>query len=177
MARLNVHMDFPSPSSEPIDLPTLTLNGGAGSNGLLNANDVSSPTSDGGAGANIPSQDSTDCMQPTHDQLVADPAWWALEIIPLPFNWQDKNCVMAQEVGVRTYYYYLSHLKKLTICVVRFHMGRGRYVQQGTPLMFHESVQLRMANTALSIHLERSSRLGRKSTSHDDLSSRASLFP
>jgi len=129
MARLNVHMDFPSPSSEPIDLPTLTLNGGAGSNGLFNANDVSSPTSDGGAGANIPSQDSLDCMQPTHDQLVADPAWWALEIIPLPFNWQDKNCVWRKKW--------------------EFHMGRGRYVQQGTPLMFHESVQLRMANTAL----------------------------
>ena len=32
---------------------------------------------------------------------------------------------------------------------VRFHLGRGRYMQQGTPVLFHESVQLRMANTTL----------------------------
>lgn len=114
MARFNVHMDFPTPSSEPVDLPMLTLNGGAagsnGKGGQFSADDVASPVSDnggdgsgvgvgtgtgGGAGGTspAPSQDSLDCMQPTHDQLVASPVWWLLEIIPLPFSWQDKKCV------------------------------------------------------------------------------------
>ena len=30
-----------------------------------------------------------DVVQPTHDQLKANPAWWILEIIPTSYTYQD----------------------------------------------------------------------------------------
>ncbi|KLO14758.1 hypothetical protein SCHPADRAFT_850596 [Schizopora paradoxa] len=143
LKKLNVVLeDIVIPITTP-EVPTLTLNGGAGGKGHFKQEDVASPVSDGnasdsgtgigGTSTSSPSpsqdQDNLDCMQVTHDQLVADPAWWLLEIIPLPFSWQDKSCQWRRKW--------------------EFHLGRGRYVQDGSPLLFHESVKTRMGNAAL----------------------------
>lgn len=36
--------------------------------------------------------DALDAVQPLHDALVADPAWWLLEILPMESKYQDANC-------------------------------------------------------------------------------------
>ena len=37
--------------------------------------------------------DALDAVQPLHDALVAEPAWWLLEILPMESKYQDANCV------------------------------------------------------------------------------------
>lgn len=102
MAKLNVQFQMSSgnPTMLPIASPAKpTSNGDANVNGIVGGEkgaNVDASASNGNAGA-IPNPDSEDCMQPIHDQLVALPAWWLLEIIPLPFSWQDKNCVWKKK--------------------------------------------------------------------------------
>jgi hypothetical protein len=37
--------------------------------------------------------DSTDALDPLHDALRSNILWWLLEIIPLPYSFQDMNNV------------------------------------------------------------------------------------
>lgn len=112
MERLNVKpsLDFaaapPSPPS----------NGSTQSNSLLSADDISA--------------DKHDALQPLHDQLSAQPLWWILEVIPMPFTWQDKLGVWRKKW--------------------KFHLGSGRYVNQDEELLFHESVRIRMQDKTLN---------------------------
>lgn len=41
--------------------------------------------------------DSTDALEPLHDELKLNPLWWLLEIIPLQFSWQDAQGVWHRE--------------------------------------------------------------------------------
>ncbi|EJC98129.1 uncharacterized protein FOMMEDRAFT_114985 [Fomitiporia mediterranea MF3/22] len=67
--------------------------------------------------------------KPLHDELRLDPLWWILELIPFPFTWQDAK----------------AKWHKKWEC----HLGRGRYVNTSGPLLFHETVRMRMNDTTL----------------------------
>ncbi|EIN07594.1 hypothetical protein PUNSTDRAFT_103627 [Punctularia strigosozonata HHB-11173 SS5] len=75
-------------------------------------------------------QDEADALAPNgvHDELKAIPAWWLLEIIPLPIRYQDKEGVWK---------------KKWT-----FHLGRGRVINDPAP-NFHVTVKARVQDTSL----------------------------
>jgi uncharacterized protein (DUF2235 family) len=72
--------------------------------------------------------DNEDAVQPIHDQLVENPIWWLLEIVPLHYTWQD-----AHNVWHRNY---------------TFHLGKGREVLDVNPY-FHSSVKKRMETAKL----------------------------
>ena len=73
--------------------------------------------------------DAADAVKPLHDELALMPIWWILEVIPLSFSWQDK-------LG--------QWHKKLEL-----HLGRGRYKNDTDPLLFHETVRIRMTDASL----------------------------
>ena len=33
--------------------------------------------------------DSTDALEPLHDELQVNYLWWLLEVIPFPYSWED----------------------------------------------------------------------------------------
>lgn len=41
--------------------------------------------------------DNVDSAQPVHDELKMMPLWWLLEIIPLPYAWQDAQGVWRKK--------------------------------------------------------------------------------
>lgn len=43
--------------------------------------------------------DAVDAVQPLHDGLVSEPAWWLLEILPMESQYQDANCVWHTTYG------------------------------------------------------------------------------
>lgn len=73
--------------------------------------------------------DKLDSTMPLHDELRIEPIWWILELVPLPFTWQDAAGVW--------------HSKW------RLHLGKGRYVNHTGPLLFHETVRTRMSDASL----------------------------
>lgn len=76
--------------------------------------------------------DCVDALKPLHDDLVSlplAPAWWLLEIIPFGFSWQDRFGVWHKKWEM--------------------HLGRGRYKNDTDPLLFHETVRVRMADASL----------------------------
>ncbi|KAL5520131.1 hypothetical protein ACEPAG_1791 [Sanghuangporus baumii] len=73
--------------------------------------------------------DEVDATKPLHDELRLMPIWWTLEIIPLPFSWQDAKGVWHKKW--------------------EFHLGRGRSVDHIGPLLFHKTVQMRMNDASL----------------------------
>lgn len=73
--------------------------------------------------------DHADAMKPLHDDLVRFPAFWILEFIPFVFSWQDR--------------FGAWHSKW------EMHLGRGRYKNDTDPLLFHETVRIRMADASL----------------------------
>ncbi|KAJ7643717.1 hypothetical protein FB45DRAFT_280795 [Roridomyces roridus] len=70
----------------------------------------------------------TDAAQPLYDELKTNPAWWALEVLPLPWSVQDEQGVWHWKFGL--------------------HLGKGRTVVDAQP-KFHYTVKARMANEAL----------------------------
>jgi len=88
-------------------------------------------TSENGSTAADPPTKDHNYTQPTHDQLVAQPLWWLLEIVPTSFSWQDKKNVWHSTWS--------------------FHLGKGRYVPEEKP-MFHESVQKRIEDSSLKYY-------------------------
>ncbi|KAH8114493.1 hypothetical protein DFH11DRAFT_1594792 [Phellopilus nigrolimitatus] len=111
MARLNVHVCLPAPI---YFAPATSAVNGEDPGPQPSAKDATS--------------DATDAQQPLHNELRAKPLWWILEVIPLPFTWQDAAGAWHERW--------------------EFHMGRGRYVNTSGPLLFHETVKMRMADTA-----------------------------
>ncbi|KAL5482738.1 hypothetical protein ACEPAI_9332 [Sanghuangporus weigelae] len=73
--------------------------------------------------------DEVDATKPLHDELRIMPIWWTLEIIPLPFSWQDAKGVWHKKW--------------------EFHLGRGRSVDHTGPLLLHKTVQMRMNDASL----------------------------
>lgn len=105
----------------------------------INPTDITLPTSGSGEGNSLPApdpspeditSDTEDAAQPMYDALVKQPLWWLLEIIPLPFSWQNADGVWKKKW--------------------EFHLGRGRYVNEGQPLLFHKTVKIRMDDKQLT---------------------------
>lgn len=119
MLSLNVHIDLPVQQFFTLPVPTKSSSG----NGAPSS--VRTPAPDG----QDASLDKVDALEPTHDELKLKPVWWLLEVIPLPFSWQDVKGVWHRRW--------------------RANFGRGRYVNQSTPLLFHETVRVRMQDAAL----------------------------
>ncbi|KAH7925576.1 hypothetical protein BV22DRAFT_1064625 [Leucogyrophana mollusca] len=66
----------------------------------------------------------TSCaLAPLYDALQTDKLWWLLEIIPLPFAWQDDNGTWHKKWSI--------------------HLGKGRIVPYTKP-QFHHTVKERM---------------------------------
>ncbi|EJF63499.1 hypothetical protein DICSQDRAFT_154002 [Dichomitus squalens LYAD-421 SS1] len=68
-----------------------------------------------------------DALQPLHDQLTADPAWWLLEIIPLPYTITDATGKTSTKWWI--------------------HLGRGRTLPDNPK--FHITVKERMEDADL----------------------------
>ncbi|THH11156.1 hypothetical protein EW145_g852 [Phellinidium pouzarii] len=84
---------------------------------------------DGELSAEDASSDAVDASKPLHDELSLQPLWWVLEVIPLAFSWQDAKGIWHNKWEL--------------------HLGRGRYVKQTGPLLFHETVRIRMEDKTL----------------------------
>ncbi|KAG6830582.1 hypothetical protein H0H92_016033 [Tricholoma furcatifolium] len=67
--------------------------------------------------------DVDDAVDSLHDQLIAQPLWWILELLPTSFTWQD-------DAG----YWHRRY---------RINAGKGRRIPDPKPL-FHETVRTRM---------------------------------
>ena len=74
-------------------------------------------------------EDTEDATKPLYDGLRKQPLWWILEVIPLPFSWQDAEGQWHKRW--------------------KFHLGSGRYVNHTGPLLFHETVKVRMGDKEL----------------------------
>ncbi|KIK47266.1 hypothetical protein CY34DRAFT_74473 [Suillus luteus UH-Slu-Lm8-n1] len=83
----------------------------------------SSPLTDPPTTPSLPNPQTCDALAPLFDQLQLQKAWWLLEILPLPFRWQDA-------LGK-------WHTKW------RLHLGKGRDIPYQHP-NFHSSVKERM---------------------------------
>ncbi|KAH7909231.1 hypothetical protein BJ138DRAFT_1011235 [Hygrophoropsis aurantiaca] len=70
-----------------------------------------------------PSPANCNALAPLHDALVSDKLWWLLEIVPLPFAWQDENGTWHKKWSI--------------------HLGKGRIIPYKQP-KFHVSVKSRM---------------------------------
>ncbi|TDL22153.1 hypothetical protein BD410DRAFT_788855 [Rickenella mellea] len=73
--------------------------------------------------------DLTDSADPIHDELKLSPMWWMLEMIPLPYSWQDADGVWHKKWGI--------------------HKGKGRSIRDTQP-RFHTTVRERMMDSSLN---------------------------
>ena len=83
-----------------------------------------------------------DALEPMHDQLKANVLWWLLEIIPLSYEWQDKD----GEWHTAWRYVPLPGFRYHEGCLLMassINMGRGRKIYDQQPV-FHSSVKQRM---------------------------------
>ncbi|KAL6304319.1 hypothetical protein BKA93DRAFT_733275 [Sparassis latifolia] len=76
----------------------------------------------------LAAMDKVDALQPLHDELVSQPLWWLLEIVPLNCAWQDA-----------------AHKWHSTWSI---NLGRGRKIYEKIPL-FHVTVKERMEDKTL----------------------------
>jgi len=87
--------------------------------------------------------DDKDSLEPIHDELAKKKMWWVLEMLPLPFTWQDAQgdwhtdhwCVFSFELGL--------NLRSSSFALRSRHMGKGRNIVDPHP-NFHVTVQKRM---------------------------------
>ncbi|KAF5380658.1 hypothetical protein D9757_007007 [Collybiopsis confluens] len=107
-----------SPSSIPTSGPSKT-----------NTSTASEAASTGGNDSPWRALATLDASQPLDDQLVKDPAWWILEILPMRIRYQDASSVMHT-----TY---------------RWNLGRGRQIYGPNPY-FHITVKERLADKPLA---------------------------
>ncbi|KAF6748476.1 hypothetical protein DFP72DRAFT_916052 [Ephemerocybe angulata] len=66
--------------------------------------------------------DKADALEPIQDYLKKKPLWWALELMPMTYVWQDREGEWH--------------------CTWRWHLGKGRTVEDHHP-KFHETVRVR----------------------------------
>lgn len=111
MAKLNVHVSLPAPDF---------FLANSASNGSIPGTKPSEQDC---------AADTVDATKPLHNELRLQPMWWILELVPLPFSWQDASGKWHKKW--------------------EFHLGRGRYVDQMGPLLFHETVRIRMNDKSL----------------------------
>jgi len=69
-----------------------------------------------------------DAIQPIHDELQLNWAWWILEVLPLTYSYQDGKGKWHKKIG--------------------FHLAKGRRIPDINPC-FHESVQERINDATL----------------------------
>ncbi|KAG1748599.1 hypothetical protein EDB19DRAFT_1682574 [Suillus lakei] len=89
----------------------------------------STPPTDSPTTPSHPNPQTCNALAPLFDELQLQKAWWLLEILPLPFAWQDAHGKWHKKW--------------------RFHMGRGRAIPYQHP-NFHSSVKMRMDYTPLN---------------------------
>ena len=118
MSIMNVHVDLPPQSFFAAPIPS--------SSQPRNAPPTVQTPAPADRDASL---DKLDAVEPLHDELKLEPAWWLLEIIPFPFSWQDAKGNWHKRW--------------------RWNLGRGRYVNKAGPLLFHETVRMRMQDTTL----------------------------
>lgn len=121
MAKFNVHCMVPPEEYFSADLSA--ANTSATKQQGKTSEEQSKPS------AQDEASDCVDALKSLHDELVLLPAWWILEIIPLPFSWQDRLGVWHKKWEL--------------------HLGRGRYKNDTDPMLFHETVRIRMADASL----------------------------
>ncbi|KAG2151424.1 hypothetical protein DEU56DRAFT_777810 [Suillus clintonianus] len=83
----------------------------------------SSPPTDPPTTPSLPNPQTCDALAPLFDELQLQKAWWLLEILPLPFAWQDAHGKWHKKW--------------------RLHLGKGRAIPYQHP-NFHSSVKERM---------------------------------
>jgi len=108
---------FISPSSSSSSIPS----NGDNNDKISESNDLDSPVSQ--------KSDTADAVKQLHDELVLEPPWWLLEILPMRTTYQDANCV-----------WHTSYV---------FNLGRGREIYTQNP-HFHITVKERIADSSLS---------------------------
>ncbi len=57
------------------------------------------PSQGGGNDTNVAALDAKDAVQPITDQLVKQPLWWILEIVPMTYTYQN-----AQDKWITTFW-------------------------------------------------------------------------
>lgn len=82
-------MELEIPSESIPNLAPSTQGSSTGSK----AGDSDGPTGTGFEPSSWRVLDAVDAVQPLHDGLVSEPAWWLLEILPMESQYQDANCV------------------------------------------------------------------------------------
>jgi hypothetical protein len=92
-----------------------------------------------------PEFDPVDAVQPLDDELVRNPLWWILEIIPMMFSWQDGDGAWHKKIRFVRQHENSTPPKHW---IFRINFGRGRTIYHHQP-KFHKSVQLRMADPTL----------------------------
>jgi hypothetical protein len=117
MARFNIHTNLPPQTFFALPTPPRPL--------TLPAAQIRSPS----PSEKDADSDRVDATKPLHDEFKLAPIWWLLEIIPLPFAWQEADGTWKS--------------------TWRFNLGRGRYVNKSGPLLFHETVRMRMEDAEL----------------------------
>jgi uncharacterized protein (DUF2235 family) len=83
----------------------------------------SSPPTNPPTTPSLPNPETCNALAPLFDQLQIQKAWWLLEILPLPFGWQDAHGKWHKKWS--------------------FHLGKGRAIPYQHP-KFHSSVKERM---------------------------------
>ncbi|KAJ3896907.1 hypothetical protein GG344DRAFT_35753 [Lentinula edodes] len=76
-----------------------------------------------------PPLDTLDSLQPLHDALVQNPAWWLLEILPMKTRYQDADCRWHTTYA--------------------WNLGRGRQIYTPKPY-FHMTVKYRYDDVTLA---------------------------
>ena len=116
MEKFGVHPDIPT-----LDHPSMSLKV---ANALMHRPQAKSSIEQPEPSEQDKAADSVDALRPIHDELVLMPLWWILEVIPLPFRWQDRFGKWHEKWEL--------------------HLGRGRYKNKTDPILFHETVRIRM---------------------------------
>ncbi|KAG6330897.1 hypothetical protein ID866_8191 [Astraeus odoratus] len=87
------------------------------------------PHSDSSGGSQSSNPEFENAIAPLFDDLQISKVWWLLEMIPLPWSWQDDNGTWHEKWSI--------------------HLGKGRIIPYTQP-KFHHTVKLRMDYKPLS---------------------------
>ncbi|KAI6030583.1 hypothetical protein F5J12DRAFT_903043 [Pisolithus orientalis] len=125
---------FEDEGLQELGIPPRPMPGKAGKNGAepiasaVKQSDVKDVTSSSDSlvgpspSTSVADPEFKDAIAPLFDELQITKAWWLLEIIPLPFSWQDDSGRWHERWSI--------------------HFGKGRIIPYQRPL-FHHTVKLR----------------------------------
>lgn len=87
--------------------------------------------------------DRIDATSKIYDKLKIKPLWWILEIFPMSYMWQDKNGVWHKTW--KCVYLFVCQCIALAHRHGRWHLGKGRKIDEAVQPKFHESARIRQA--------------------------------